>query len=386
MKTPAKKISIIFGTRPEAIKLAPIILALRSCNDILCRVCVTAQHRQMLDQVLQVFDIQADYDMNLMRHDQSLGSFTALALSALDKYLKIDKPDIILVQGDTTTVFCAALAAFYNNIKVGHIEAGLRSWDINAPWPEEANRVMTTKLATIHFAPTALNRNNLLKEGVQKQRIHVTGNTVIDALFLALQKTKKNPPVITDLPDSLQPRYSRGQPSFIVEPRMVLITCHRRENFGNGFDQICQAIKQLAKIFPDVHFVYPVHLNPNILRYVAKQLSMLPNIYLIKPLPYLSFVGLMSRCSLILTDSGGIQEEAPSLGKPVVVMRSTTERPEAVNAGTVRLVGTSSKNIIKTVTDLLTKPNVYKSMVCAHNPYGDGKAAERVLNILKGLS
>ncbi|OGV60063.1 MAG: UDP-N-acetylglucosamine 2-epimerase [Lentisphaerae bacterium RIFOXYA12_FULL_48_11] len=387
-----KKISVIFGTRPEAIKLAPVILALKKDRRFICKVCVTAQHREMLDQVLEVFGIKPDVDLNLMRRNQTLSDFAARALVAIDKYLTNEKPDFVLVQGDTTTVFCAALASFYHHIPLGHVEAGLRTWNFNAPWPEEANRVLTSRIGTLHFAPTMGNRRNLLKERIATDRVFVTGNTVIDALFLALAKVKKCPPDIDGLPDFLQPGKCNTAGK---KPRIVLITGHRRENFGKGFENICRAIAVLAKRFPDVHFVYPVHLNPNVREPVYRILgqhsdkssfcihhSELENVHLIAPQSYLSFVALMNRSSLILTDSGGVQEEAPSLGKPVLVMRDVTERPEAVDSGAVKLVGTSRKSIVRTVGNLLTDSKLYKRMRHTRNPYGDGKAAERIIKVL----
>ncbi len=381
-----KKISIIFGTRPETIKLAPVILALRQLENIHCHVCVTAQHRSMLDQVLSVFAIRPDVDLNLMRPRQTLAGFTARALTALDAYLTDYKPDLVLVQGDTTTVFCAALTAFYHHIPVGHVEAGLRTWNMEAPWPEEANRVLTSRLAALHFAPTAWSRDNLLKEGVPAGHIFVTGNPVIDALHLALGMIKKTPPHIPGLPSALQPR-SAGADG--TGPRVVLITGHRRENFGRGFENICRAIASLARTFPNVHFVYPVHLNPQVrepvyrllgpaARHAAGRKPAVNNVHLIEPLEYLPFVALMARAHLILTDSGGVQEEAPSLGRPVLVMRDTTERPEAVAAGTVRLVGTKTQSIVGAVEELLTRPTAYRAMARAHNPYGTGAASQQI--------
>lgn len=387
MKT-RKTVSVIFGTRPEAIKLAPVILALRKDRRFTCRVCVTAQHRQMLDQVLGIFGIAPDVDLNLMRRNQTLAGFTARAVSAVDGYLAAEKPDLVLVQGDTTTVFAASLAAFYHHIPVGHVEAGLRTGNLQSPWPEELNRVLTSRMAALHFAPTDLNRHNLLAERVPEKAIFVTGNTVIDALFLALAKVKKHPPHIAGLPAALQPG-ARPRP-------FVLITGHRRENFGGGFENICRAIAELARRFPEVQFVYPVHLNPNVRAPVQQILGAtlshsgrpaapsaapcIPNVHLIEPLDYLAFTALMNKATLILTDSGGVQEEAPSLGKPVIVMRDTTERPEAVKAGTVKLVGADFRNIVRETSLLLSKPACYARMTRAHNPYGDGQATARILN------
>ncbi|MES1208666.1 MAG: UDP-N-acetylglucosamine 2-epimerase (non-hydrolyzing) [Pseudomonadota bacterium] len=380
------KISVIFGTRPEAIKLAPVILRLQQEAGLICHVCSSSQHRQMLDQVLEVFDIRPDADLDLMRPNQTLSGLTARAIEAIDGYLAAEKPDLVLVQGDTTTVFCASLAAFYRHVPIGHVEAGLRTGDLTAPWPEEANRVLTSRLARLHFAPTATSRENLLREGIGSDAISVTGNTVIDALFIAAERVRQRPPSVAGLPAALQPTAAAAG----AEPKMVLITGHRRENFGGGFESICRAIAELAGRFPDVHFVYPVHLNPNVRGPVRQILgatdgSGAANLHLIEPLPYLSFVGMMSRSTLILTDSGGVQEEAPSLGKPVLVMRAVTERPEAVAAGTVRLVGTDQRRIVDGVTELLTQPEVYEKMSRAHNPYGDGHAAERIVALCKDL-
>jgi UDP-N-acetylglucosamine 2-epimerase (non-hydrolysing) len=375
------RVSVIFGTRPEAIKLAPLVLALHRDAAFEPRVCVTGQHRQMLDQVLEIFEIKPDADLNLMVPNQSLAGTTAKGIEAVDRYLDEDKPDLVLIQGDTTTTLCAGLAAFYRHIPVGHVEAGLRTWNLQAPWPEEANRVLVSRLTALHFAPTELSRQNLLGEGIKEDRIFVTGNTGIDALFLALKKVACVPPTVAGLPASFQPGTSNANGA----PRLVMITGHRRENFGPGFENICRSIAELARRFPETHFVYPVHLNPNVREPVSRLLDggssgrMLPNIHLLNPLPYLSFVGLMERASVILTDSGGIQEEAPSLGKPVLVMRETTERPEGINAGTVRLVGTDMDRIVSEMSRLLTDRGAYDSMSRAHNPYGDGRATERIL-------
>lgn len=371
-----KKISVILGTRPEAIKLCPVILELKKRSELDCKVCVTGQHREMLDQVLPVFGVIPDVDLDLMRPNQSLGGLTSRAIEALDRYLAEDKPDVVLVQGDTTTVLCAALAAFYHKIPIAHVEAGLRTWNMASPWPEEANRVLTTRLAKWHFAPTETNRLNLLKEGVPQDDIYVTGNTVIDALFLALEKIKKYPPRITGLAgESLD---------FLGERKMVLITGHRRENFGIGFENMCKAIAELAHKFPEIDFIYPVHLNPNVRRPVESILrtSGAENIRLIEPLSYLPFVALMNRSHIILTDSGGVQEEAPSLGKPVLVMRDTTERPEAVEAGTVKIVSTDVEKIVSEASRLICCEDYYGQMTRKHNPYGDGAAAQRIVDVL----
>jgi UDP-N-acetylglucosamine 2-epimerase (non-hydrolysing) len=367
------KVAVVFGTRPEAIKLAPVVLALRADSGFTCKVCVTAQHRQMLDQVLAVFGLTPDTDLNLMEPNQTLGRLTARSIEALDQYFAAEKPQLVLVQGDTTTVFCAALAAFYRRIPVGHVEAGLRTGDLYSPWPEEANRVLTTRLTALHFAPTVASRRNLLDEGVPEARVFVTGNTVVDALFLALAKVKAAPPPIPGLPPATLAVW-RGKP-------VVLITGHRRENHGAGFDSICRAIAELARRFPEAQFVYPVHLNPNVREPVGRILGVgrQGNVHLIDPLPYLPFVALMERATVVLTDSGGIQEEAPSLGKPVLVMRDTTERPEAVTAGTVKLVGTDFDRIVTETTRLLTDHGAYEAMARAHNPYGDGLATGRIV-------
>lgn len=371
-----RKISVILGTRPEAIKLCPVILELKKRSGSDCKVCVTGQHRKMLDQILPVFGVVPDVDLDLMLPNQSLGGLTARVIEALDRYLAEEKPDVVLVQGDTTTVLCAALAAFYHKIPVGHVEAGLRTWNMASPWPEEANRVLTSRLARWHFAPTETNRQNLLKEGVPDSDIYVTGNTVIDALFLALEKIKERPPRIAGLPgESLD---------CLGESKMVLITGHRRENFGEGLEKICHAIAELAQRFPNVHFIYPVHLNPNVQEPVERILrgNGLRNIHLIEPQPYLPFVALMNKAHVILTDSGGVQEEAPSLGKPVLVMRDTTERPEAVETGMVKLVGTDVEKIVSEASRLIFCEDYYRQMMQKHNPYGDGIAAQRIVDAL----
>lgn len=369
-----KKVAFIFGTRPEAIKLCPLILAMKKCSSFRPQVCVTGQHRQMLDQVLEVFEIVPDTDLCLMEHNQKLASLTSKAIAAINTYLDEYKPDLVLVQGDTTSVFCATLASFYHQIPVGHVEAGLRTWNKFFPYPEEVNRVLTTHLADYHFAPTSLSKKNLLKEGIDSRRIFVTGNTVIDALYIAMDKIHNHPPAVPGLPKELMTNDS--------EQPLVLITGHRRENFGKGFESICKSISTLAQRFPKVAFVYPVHLNPNVRNPVYRLLGKRENIYLIEPLGYLAFVALMNRSKLILTDSGGVQEEAPSLGKPVLVMRDVTERPEAVEAGTVKLVGTDTNRIIDNASTLLTDKQAYTAMAKSTNPYGDGNACERILNII----
>jgi len=368
------KISVVFGTRPEAIKLAPLILALRREPAVRCGVCVTGQHREMLDQVLQVFEITPDDDLDLMQPNQSLARLTATAIDAIDGYLRTEKPDVVMVQGDTTTTFSCALAAFYNDIPVAHVEAGLRTRNLKAPWPEEANRVLTSRLSALHFAPTETNRRNLLEEGVAPDQIHVTGNTVIDALLLAREKVRSKTPDIPQLPSQL----FRDD----TQTPVVLITGHRRESFGTGLESMCRAIDKLARMFSGVHFVYPVHRNPNVRAAVENVLRPLGNLHLIEPLDYLPFVALMDRSAFILTDSGGIQEEAPSLGKPVLVMRETTERPEAIQAGVVKLIGTRTDDIIWEASRLLTDESARRAMSKAMNPYGDGRASERIVKIL----
>jgi UDP-N-acetylglucosamine 2-epimerase (non-hydrolysing) len=380
MTLPApRKLAVIFGTRPEAIKLAPVILALQDHPRLTCHVCVTAQHRQMLDQVLDVFRIVPDTDLDLMEPNQTLGRFSARALEAVDRFLAGEMPDLVLVQGDTTTVFMATLAAFYRHVPVGHVEAGLRTGNLQAPWPEEANRVLTTRLASLHFAPTFVSRANLLREGVPDDAVVVTGNTVIDALYLALRKVQAVRPDIPGLPAAVLASWG--------DRPVVLITGHRRENHGPGFEAICRAIAELARRFPEARFVYPVHMNPHVREPVQRILgeggggggSQAHNVHLIEPLAYLPFIALLDRATVILTDSGGIQEEAPSLGKPVLVMRDTTERPEAVEAGTVKLVGTDYDAIVRETSRLLTDSAAYDAMARAHNPYGDGKATGRIV-------
>lgn len=369
-----KKICCVFGTRPEAIKMAPIVRELKLRNEVTCRVCVTAQHREMLDQVLKVFGIIPDEDLNIMQPSQTLGELTSRLIDRLDKYLSFEKPDVVLVQGDTTTVLAGALTSFYHRIDIGHVEAGLRTWNLESPWPEEANRVLTTRLAKWHFAPTETSRQNLLKEGVGDKQIFVTGNTVIDALHMACNLVRKCPPQIPDLPDEV---LASGR-------RVVLITGHRRENFGEGFEKICCAIAKCAENFQDVDFVYPVHLNPNVQSPVFRVLGHVAgkNVHLIKPLGYLEFVALMNRAALILTDSGGVQEEAPSIGKPVLVMRDTTERPEAVSAGGVMLVGANVEKIVNGVSRLLTDDVLYKRMAQSRSPYGDGLSSKRIVDVI----
>jgi UDP-N-acetylglucosamine 2-epimerase (non-hydrolysing) len=330
----------------------------------------------MPQQVLDVFGVEPDKDLALMQPNQTLGGLTSRAIAAIDEYLAQEKPDIVMVQGDTTTVLAGALAAFYHHIPVAHVEAGLRTWNMESPWPEEANRVLTTRLAKWHFCPTENNKANLLKEGIAESDIYITGNTVIDALLMAKENVRKKPPKIDGLPEGLMQS----------DARMVLITGHRRENFGEGFEHICTAIRNLAERFPETHFVYPVHLNPNVREPVERILGGYcgKNVHLIEPQSYLPFVALMNRAYLILTDSGGVQEEAPSLGKPVLVMRDTTERPEAVTAGTVKLIGTNTDDIYQEASTLLLDESAYRAMAAAVNPYGDGAAVERIMNVLEG--
>lgn len=369
-----KKILTVFGTRPEAIKMAPLVRSLSGDSRFDARVCVTAQHREMLDQVLDLFEITPDYDLNVMKAGQTLYDTTTRILQGIKPVLESFRPDVVLVHGDTTTTFSVSLAAFYQQIAVGHVEAGLRTGNLYAPWPEEGNRKLTGALARYHFAPTTASRQNLLAEGVPPSHISVTGNTVIDALLWVSERIECDPALRISLAD----RY----PFLNPYDRMVLVTGHRRESFGGGFERICLALRQIAQTHPDVQVVYPVHMNPNVHEPVRRLLSGLPNVHLIPPQEYLPFVYLMSRATLILTDSGGIQEEAPSLGKPVLVMRDNTERPEAVDAGTVRLVGTDAERIVAEVELLLTDRQAFEAMSRAHNPYGDGKACQRIIEEL----
>lgn len=374
-----KKILLVFGTRPEAIKMAPLVREFNRRKDSFeTRVCVTAQHREMLDQVLTIFDIKPDYDLNIMKSGQDLYDITSQVLTGMREVLREFQPDLVLVHGDTTTSTSSALSAFYQQIPVGHVEAGLRTGNVLAPWPEEMNRMITRCLTRYHFSPTDTARLNLLKENVSDDQIIVTGNTVIDALHIVLEKLKTDP-VLRD--NVLKTIRNKGY-EFKAGKRLILITGHRRENFGDGFVNICHAIKEIASRYSDVDFLYPVHLNPNVQKPVFEILNALENVFLIDPLEYLPFVFLMERAFIILTDSGGIQEEAPSLGKPVLVMRDTTERPEAVEAGTVKLVGTNKDIIISELTRLLEDPLYYESMAKANNPYGDGNATYRIVNYL----
>lgn len=363
-----KKILIVFGTRPEAIKMAPVVKELqRRSNDFQTIVCVTGQHREMLDQVLDIFEIKPDYDLNIMQPGQDLYDISSRILLGMREVMTKEKPDLVLVHGDTSTSTFAALAAFYQQIPVGHVEAGLRTNNIYSPWPEEMNRQLNGRLCTWHFAPTQRANQNLQKENIPADHIIVTGNTVIDALHWVAASGK-----------AVAPLFGRDE-----QRRMVLITGHRRENFGDGMAQICQAINTLANRFSDVDFVYPIHLNPNIRKPVHDIIdSHLSNIYLLEPLNYLEFVGLMQQCTLVLTDSGGIQEEAPAFGKPVLVMRDTTERPEAIEAGTARLVGTNRETIVASVAELITDPDAYNNMAHAANPFGDGHAVEHIADFI----
>ncbi len=370
-----KKILFVFGTRPEAIKMAPLIKEVQKFREFEARICVTAQHREMLDQVMRIFELKPDHDLNIMTKNQSLFDITSRIISKLQEILAGEKPDMVVVQGDTTTTFAGALASYYTRTKVAHLEAGLRTGNKFAPFPEEINRRLTSLVADIHLAPTPWSRDNLLKENISAEDIFVTGNTVIDALFHVvslLKKSNPDPVGIDSLFDGID-----------FSKKMVLITGHRRENFGEGFKNICESISELAKRFTDVEFVYPVHFNPNVREPVNRILRGIKNVHLIEPLDYEPFVYAMDKSYLILTDSGGVQEEAPSLGKPVLVMRDTTERPEAVEAGTVKLVGTDKRKIVDGVETLLSDQKEYLAMSRAHNPYGDGKASQRIVKIFE---
>ena len=363
-------IALVFGTRPEAIKMAPVVRALHSTPGVETVVCVTGQHRQMLDQILATFAIVPDVDLDLMEPGQTLAGLTAKAVTRIDRFLSERRPDLLLVQGDTTTAFAAALTAFYHKVPVGHVEAGLRTGNLLSPWPEEANRQLVTRLAALHFPPTPEARDNLLQEGVPSERIVLTGNPVVDALLFAIDEVARNPPGIPGLP-----------PEILASERpLVLITGHRRENFGPSFEAVCRAIAELARRFPSVSFVYPVHLNPNVREPVNRILrpAELSNVHLLDPLPYREFVALFKRCTLVLSDSGGIQEEAPTLNKPVLLMRDTTERPEAVAVGAVKLVGADYDRIVEETSRLLSDPAAYQAMTGAKNPYGDGTAGLQI--------
>lgn len=382
-----KKVMLVFGTRPEAIKMAPLVKEFQKhTGEFKTIVCVTGQHREMLDQVLHLFEIVPDYDLNIMKQGQDLYDVTARVLVGMRDVLKEARPDVVLVHGDTTTSTAAALAAFYQQIPVGHVEAGLRTHNIYSPWPEEMNRQITGRIATYHFAPTSLSKQNLLAEGIREEQIAVTGNTVIDALYMVVDKIKSNVALNTSLQNVLK------QSGYDVErlvggKKLVLITGHRRENFGDGFIHMCTAIKELTQKYPEVDFVYPMHLNPNVRKPIhevfGENLSGLGNMFFIEPLEYLSFVYLMEKSTIVLTDSGGIQEEAPGLGKPVLVMRDTTERPEALEAGTVKLVGTDYDKIVGETSALLDNREYYERMSKAVNPYGDGLACIRIIDRIR---
>jgi UDP-N-acetylglucosamine 2-epimerase (non-hydrolysing) len=368
------KVLSVFGTRPEAIKMGPLVVALGRDDRFENMVCVTAQHREMLDQVLSLFDIRPDFDLNIMRPGQALSDVACSILQALPSVLTAARPDIVLVHGDTSTTLFASLSAYYQRIPVGHVEAGLRTGNLYSPWPEEANRKLTGAMAAVHFAPTERAAENLRREGIEASSISVTGNTVIDALQGVVGRMRAD--------SRLREQIAASIPVKLSDRRLILVTGHRRESFGEGFERICLALSKLAQSFTDVDIIYPVHLNPNVSEPVRRLLSSVPNVHLIDPIDYLPFVYLMDRASIILTDSGGIQEEAPALGKPVLVMRDTTERPEAVDAGTVRLVGTDVDAIISNVSRLLTDAKAYLAMSLAHNPYGDGKACGRIIEAI----
>ena len=378
-----KKVLAVFGTRPEAIKMIPLVIELNKSDEFQLVICVTGQHREMLDQVLKVFHITPDYDLNIMKQGQDLYDVTARVLMGMRDILKKELPDVVLVHGDTTTSVAAALAAFYQQIPVGHVEAGLRTYNVYSPWPEEMNRQITGRIATYHFAPTVLSRYNLLKEGVDDEMIIVTGNTVIDALQMVVDKIKTDKKLDNELSRSLL-LSGYDVTRLNKKKRLVLITGHRRENFGDGFISVCKSIKTLAQVYPDVDFVYPMHFNPNVRNPIHDDFGgeQLDNLFLIEPLEYFPFIYLMEKSTIVVTDSGGIQEEAPSLGKPVLVMRDTTERPEALESGTVKLVGTNYDKIVKGVSILLDDPSEYAQMSNAINPYGDGKACSRILDFL----
>lgn len=380
-----KKIMLVFGTRPEAIKMAPLVKEFQKNPKFFeTIICVTGQHREMLDQVLQIFDLSPNYDLNIMQHGQDLYDVTTRVLLGMRDVLKEVCPDVVLVHGDTTTSTATALAAFYQQIPVGHIEAGLRTHTMYSPWPEEINRQITGRIATYHFSPTSLSRNNLLDEGIKGTQVYVTGNTVIDALYMVVDKIKVDRHLNKELEKALNSSgYNVNR--LTSNKKMVLITGHRRENFGEGFIHICEALKTLAEKYPDVDFVYPMHLNPNVRKPISEifEPQNLQNVFFIEPLGYLSFVYLMEKSTIVLTDSGGIQEEAPGLGKPVLVMRDTTERPEALEAGTVKLVGTDKSKIVTEVSLLLDDCEYYELMSRAVNPYGDGFSSERIVDIFK---
>jgi UDP-N-acetylglucosamine 2-epimerase (non-hydrolysing) len=375
------KVLIVFGTRPEAIKLAPIIKKLNTnTSKFKSIVCITAQHREMLDEVLNIFEIKPDYDLNIMKKNQTLFDITVEGLRKLEDVLKKEKPDIILVQGDTTTTFIASLAAFYLKIMIGHIEAGLRTKNKFSPFPEEMNRRLTDCLSDLYFAPTKMAKENLIKEGVEEKKIFITGNTIVDALLMVIEKQN-----CRKVQDEMEKVFLDKYGILFDNRKLILVTAHRRESFGKDLENICYAIKEIAKNNHDVQIIYPVHLNPNVQKPVRQILANVDNVHLINPLDYFSFVWLMNRSYLILTDSGGIQEEAPSLGKPVLVMRNTTERIEGIEAGVAKLVGTDSEKIFSETMKLIEDESMYQSMVKAINPYGDGKASERIINILENV-
>lgn len=378
-----KKILIVFGTRPEAIKMAPLVNEIKKhSNTFITKVCITAQHREMLDQVLDIFKITPDYDLNIMKPNQDLYDITSNIILNIKGVLAEFQPDIVLVHGDTTTTFSTSLACFYQKIAVGHVEAGLRTGDIYSPWPEEMNRKLTGAITKFHFAPTKMAKENLLKENISESNIIVTGNTVIDALHLVLEQIDTDKTLLEKVKKDLNLKFANI--SFNLEnSKTILVTGHRRENFGDGFINICNALKDIALKYKDFDIVYPMHLNPNVRKPVNEILSDIKNIHLIEPLEYLPFVYLMSKSYLLLTDSGGIQEEAPSLGKPVLVMRNTTERPEAVEAGTVVLVGTDRNKIVEQTSKLIDDKEYYQKLSLAHNPYGDGKSCEKIIEFLK---
>ena len=382
-----KKVMLVFGTRPEAIKMCPLVKEFQKCpEDFKTVVCVTGQHREMLDQVLRIFDVNPDYDLNIMKQGQDLYDVTARVLTGMREVLDTVKPDVVLVHGDTTTSMATAMAAFYRQIPVGHVEAGLRTHNLYSPWPEEMNRQVTGRIATYHFSPTALSRQNLLDEGTPEDRITVTGNTVIDALHWVVKKIEDDVKLSKELANNLKVSgYDTSRLDISGHRRLVLITGHRRENFGEGFISMCTAIRDLARKYPEVDFVYPMHLNPNVRKPIRAVFGeeKRENLFFIEPLDYLDFVYLMEKSYLVLTDSGGIQEEAPGLGKPVLVMRDTTERPEALEAGTVKLVGTDYDRIVTEVSSLLDDQGHYDAMSHAVNPYGDGKACPRIVEKLK---
>ncbi|NRA52718.1 MAG: UDP-N-acetylglucosamine 2-epimerase (non-hydrolyzing) [Gammaproteobacteria bacterium] len=368
------KILTVFGTRPEAIKMAPLALLLNETEQIEHRLCVTAQHREMLDQVLELFELTPDYDLDIMNAGQSLSDITTRILTGLQQVIDDFKPDVILVHGDTTTTFSASLAAFYQQVPIAHIEAGLRTGNLYSPWPEEANRKLTSVLCNYHFCPTSMARQNLLDENVSPDKLFVTGNTVIDALLQVRDRLDNTP--------ELQQKYSQQFSFLNPDKKLILVTGHRRESFGDGFERICQALKAVATAHPECEILYPVHLNPQVMEPVNRLLSDIENVFLIDPQDYLPFVYLMNRSHIIITDSGGIQEEAPSLGKPVLVMRDTTERPEAVQAGTVKLVGTNIDVMVQQINNLLSSQDAYRQMSFSHNPYGDGQACQRIISTL----